>query len=243
MKTGFIALTVLAAAAFAGEVEVRMMAPTNTVYFDEEDYPFVVTVSNGTQRTYKMFAGAFSALRAQLYFELGDERETQRFTLMGVLPKKYVSALDYINASTRGDIVSLPPGGHLVWDFGGIQLFDMSPLGTNQMRAVVLMGTNEWARSPLYPVKFSTGKIDSGTCVYSHDYAMDGHEKSLRVYRLDEDGQQILFDYYSRIVSFPVGETVAFSLDETTGALTVTSSSGASVRWDTLKQRRLPPLP
>ena len=158
MKTGFIALTFLAAAAFAGEVEVRMMAPTNTVYFDEEDYPFVVTVSNGTQRTYKMFAEAFSALRAQLYFELGDERETQRFTLMGVLPKKYVSALDYINTSTRGDIVSLPPGGHLVWDFGGIQLFDMSPLGTNQMRAVVLMGTNEWARSPLYPSNSQLGR-------------------------------------------------------------------------------------
>ena len=243
MKTGFVALTVMAAAAFAGEVEVRMMAPTNTIYFDEEDYPFVVTVSNGTLRTYKMFAGAFSALRAQLYFELEDENETRRFTAMGVLPKKYVSALDYINTSTRGDIVSLPPGGNLVWDFGGIQLFDMSPLGTNQMRAVVLIGTNEWARSPLYPVKFSTKKIDNGPIVYSRDYTINGRERSLRVYRLDEDGQQILFDYYSRIVSFPISDTISFSLDETTGALTVTSSSGASVRWDTLIQRRLPPLP
>ena len=39
--TELAALTVMAAAAFAGEVEVRMMAPTNTIYFDEEDYPFI----------------------------------------------------------------------------------------------------------------------------------------------------------------------------------------------------------
>ena len=39
---------------------------------------------------------------------------------------------------TRGDVKTLPPGGNLVWNFGGIPLFDMSPLGTNQMRAVAL---------------------------------------------------------------------------------------------------------
>lgn len=240
MWSGFIAFIALVMASFAGEVEVRMTAPTNTVYFDEDNYPFVVTVSNGTQRTYRMFAGAFSALRNQLFFELDNEDETRRFTVMGVLPRKDETSLKYIDRSTRGDIVTLPPGGKLVWDFEGIQLFDMSPLGTNQMRAVVLMGTNEWARSPLYPVRFSTREIESGTLVYSRDYTLNGWTQNLRVNRLEEDGRQILFDLHARIGSFPIGDTVTFSLDETTGALTVTPSSGASVRWDTVNQQLLP---
>ena len=241
MRSGFIAFMAWAMAAFAGEVEVRMMAPTNTVYFDEDYYPFSVTVSNGTQRAYRMFAGGYMAFRAQLYFELENENETRRFTAMGVLPRKYESALGYINNSTRGDIVMMQPGEKLVWDFGEEPLFDMSPLGTNQMRAVILMGTNEWARSPLYPVKFSTRSIESGTRVYSSDYIPRGRGINLRVNRLEEDGRQIFFDHHSRIVSFPMGETVTFALDETTGALTVTSSSGASVRWDTVNQRLLLP--
>ena len=240
MRIGFIAFMVWVMAAFAGEIEVRMMAPTNTVYFDEEYYPFSVTVSNGTQRTYRMFAAAFSALNNQLFFELENNDETLRYTLMGVLPRRDEASLKYINTSTRGDVKTLPPGGNLVWNFGGIPLFDMSPLGTNQMRAVVLLGTNEWARSPLYPVKFSTTKIDSGTCVYSRNYIPYGRGGHLRVNRLEEDGRQIFFDHHSRIVSFPMRETVTFALDETTGALTVTSSSGASVRWDTINQRLLP---
>ena len=241
MRSGFIAFIAWVTAAFAGEVEVRMTAPTNTVYFDEDNYPFIVTVSNGTQRTYRMFAGAFSALRNQLFFELENNDETTRFTAMGVLPRKDEASLNYINTSTRGDVKTLPPGGNLVWNFGGIPLFDMSPLGTNQMRAVVLLGTNEWARSPLYPVKFSTRSIESGTRVYSSDYIPRGRGINLRVNRLEEDGRQIFFDHHSRIVSFPMGETVTFALDETTGALTVTSSSGASVRWDTVNQRLLLP--
>ncbi|MBQ9430281.1 MAG: hypothetical protein IJU44_01895 [Kiritimatiellae bacterium] len=243
MRIGFIAFIALVTAVFAGEVEVRMTVPTNTVYFDEDYYPFSVTISNGTQRAYRMFAGGYWAFRAQLYFELENENETQRFTAMGVLPRKNDASLYYINNSTRGDIVMLSPGEKLVWDFGEEPLFDMSPLGTNQMRAVVLMGTNEWARSPLCPVKFSTRSIESGTRVYSNDYIPRGRGINLRVNRLEENGQQILFDHHSRIVSFPIGDTVTFALDETTGALTVTSSSGASVRWDTVNQRRLPPLP
>ncbi|MBQ9430279.1 MAG: hypothetical protein IJU44_01885 [Kiritimatiellae bacterium] len=241
MRIGFIAFIALVTAVFAGEVEVNMTVPTNTVYYDEEDYPFIVAVSNDTQRTYRLFASGFMAFRAQLFFELGDERETQRFTSMGIFPKKTDAALNCIYSLC--DIMSLPPGESLVWDFGGIPLFDMSPLGTNQMRAVVLIGTNEWVRSPLCQVRFSTRKIASGTLVYSRDYILNGQERRLNVNRLEEDGQQIFFDHHSRIVSFPVGETVTFSLDETTGALTVTSSSGASVRWDTVNQRRLPPLP
>ena len=34
MRIGFIAFMVWVMASFAGEVEVRMTAPTNTVYFD-----------------------------------------------------------------------------------------------------------------------------------------------------------------------------------------------------------------
>ena len=102
-----------------------------------------------------------------------------------------------------------------------------------------LKGTNEWARSPLCPVRFSTRKIASGTLVFSRDYTLNGQGRRLNVNRLEEDGRQILFDHHSRIVSFPIGDTVTFALDETTGTLTVTSSSGASVRWDTVNQRRL----
>ena len=97
MRSGFIAFIAWVTAAFAGEVEVRMTAPTNTVYFDEDNYPFIVTVSNGTQRTYRMFAGAFSALRNQLFFELDNEDETQRFTVMGGLPRRDEASLKYID--------------------------------------------------------------------------------------------------------------------------------------------------
>ncbi len=239
MRIGFISFIALVTAVFAGEVEVRMTVPTNTVYFDEEDYPFSIAISNGTQRTYKMFAGGFSALRNQLFFELNNDDETRRFTLMGVLPKRDEASLNYLYTSVRGDVMMLPPGENLLWEFGGEPLFDMSPFGTNQLRAVVLMGTNEWARSPLYPVRFSTRKIASGTLVYCKDYTLNGQGRRLNVNRLEENGQQILFDHHSRIVSFPIGDTVTFALDETTGALTVTSSSGASVRWDTVNQRRL----
>lgn len=241
MRIGIIAWLVMVFSAFAGEVEMRMTAPTNTVYFDEDYFPFSVIVSNGTQRTYRIFAGGYMAFRAQLFFELENTNETSRFIAAGVLPRKNDAALYYINNSTRGDIETLPPGGKLVWDFGEEPLFDMSPLGTNQMRAVVLLGTNEWVRSPVCPIRFSTRKIDSGTCVFCRTYIPSGRGIHLCVNRLEEDGRQIFFDHHSRIVSFPVGETVTFALDETTGALTVTSSSGASVRWDTMKQRLLPP--
>ena len=118
MRIGFIAFMVWVMTAFAGEVEVCMTAPTNTVYFDEEDYPFSIAITNGTQRTYRMFAGGFSAFRNQLFFELDDDDETERFTAMGVLPKRDEVSLKYLGTSVRVDVMTLPPGGSLVWEIG-----------------------------------------------------------------------------------------------------------------------------
>ena len=114
------------------------------------------------------------------------------------------------------------------------------------MRAVVVIGSNVWAKSALYPIKFSETEITDGQKVFEQSFINNAHNEYVCVYRLEFENKQIFFDQEFRIAAFATNEVVSVSLNTDTGILNLTPISDTTVRWNAVTKKIVsqnPPAP